>query len=124
MKTLSISKTSIYLKVFCWMWKTDIKKLNICKLFWGTLFFPFALFQRDSGNLVVGFLYVLYATHLIIVHMVGWGIFFLFISLYFFSMYFFMKKKILEIKEEKLTKWMKMSAKISGFFIFVVLIEF
>ena len=45
MRTLTISKNSLYLRFFLWLWEANPEKLDICKLFWGTLFFPIALIQ-------------------------------------------------------------------------------
>lgn len=50
MRTLTISKDSLYIRWFLWIWKANPEKLNICKLFWGTLLFPMAFLS--TGNLV------------------------------------------------------------------------
>jgi len=43
--TLTISRNSLFLRLFLWVWEANPEKLNVCKLFWGTLFFPVAFLQ-------------------------------------------------------------------------------
>ncbi|MBI4095077.1 MAG: hypothetical protein HY435_02715 [Candidatus Liptonbacteria bacterium] len=45
MRTLTISRSSLFLRFFQWVWGVNPEKLNICKLFWGTLLFPVAFLQ-------------------------------------------------------------------------------
>lgn len=40
MSTLTISHKSLYIRLFLWVWQVNPDKLDICKLFWGTLFLP------------------------------------------------------------------------------------
>lgn len=37
-----MARNSLYLRFFLWLWDADPQRLNLCKLFWGTLFFPLA----------------------------------------------------------------------------------
>ena len=37
---LKISASNRYIRFFCWAWRTKPSNLNICRLFWGTLFMP------------------------------------------------------------------------------------
>ncbi len=43
MITLTISRKSLFLRFFLWVWSADPEKLDGCKLFWGTIFSPVAL---------------------------------------------------------------------------------
>lgn len=43
MGTLTVSRSSWFIRLFVWAWEADPKSLNICKLFWGILFLPFPL---------------------------------------------------------------------------------
>lgn len=40
---LTIKKNSLFVRIFMWGWNVEPDNLNICKLFWGTLFFPITL---------------------------------------------------------------------------------
>lgn len=46
MGTFTISEDSQFVRFFIWSWEADPKKLNICKIFWGTIFLPFAFFIK------------------------------------------------------------------------------
>ena len=48
MRTLTISKNSLFLRFFLWVWETNPEKLNICKLFWGTILFPVAFMSSTK----------------------------------------------------------------------------
>lgn len=49
MRTLTtISRGSLFLRLFLWGWEVNPEKLNICKLFWGTLLFPVAFLQSKK----------------------------------------------------------------------------
>ena len=53
MRTLTISKNSLFLRFFLWVWETDPEKLNICKLFWGTILFPVAFLRfKDAYRFI------------------------------------------------------------------------
>ena len=43
---MTVSKSSLYMRLFLWAWGADPEKLNICKLFWGTIFLPLAFFRE------------------------------------------------------------------------------
>ena len=45
MRTLTILRSSLFLRFFLWGWEANPEKLNICKLFWGTFLFPVAFLQ-------------------------------------------------------------------------------
>ena len=40
---LTISAHNRYIRFFLWAWQAEIRDLNLCTLFWGTLFLPIAL---------------------------------------------------------------------------------
>ncbi len=42
---LTISRKSWFLRFFLWAWGADPERLNICQLFWGTIFLPLCLFR-------------------------------------------------------------------------------
>jgi len=42
MRTLTIAGSSLYMRIFLWVWPVDPVTLNICKIFWGTVLFPVA----------------------------------------------------------------------------------
>jgi hypothetical protein len=50
MSTLTISKNSLFMRFFLWAWDVDPANLNICKLFWGTVLFPFAFCTWKMAN--------------------------------------------------------------------------
>lgn len=43
-KVWELPESGWYIRFFLWMWNASPQKLNICKLFWGTMFFPLSLF--------------------------------------------------------------------------------
>lgn len=43
-KVWELSESGWYIRFFLWMWNASPQKLNICKLFWGTVFLPISLF--------------------------------------------------------------------------------
>ena len=44
MSTLTISHDNVWLRFFLWAWEVNPNRLNICKLFWGTVFLPVGIF--------------------------------------------------------------------------------
>ncbi len=54
MGTLTIAKNSRFMRFFLWVWKVDPSTLNICKLFWGTLFFPIGLLRPTAARIGAG----------------------------------------------------------------------
>lgn len=50
MKKLIISHKNIGLQFFLWTWEANKDKLNICKLFWGTIFLPLGFFTKSSNR--------------------------------------------------------------------------
>lgn len=50
MRTLKISRNNIGLRFFLWVWGAKPSKLNVCKLFWGTVFLPLGFFVKESNR--------------------------------------------------------------------------
>lgn len=46
MQELTISRRSYFLRLFLWSWDANPNNLNICGLFWGTIFLPAVLLGR------------------------------------------------------------------------------
>lgn len=44
--TLTLQRGVWFLRFYCWMWKADPSKANVCKLFWGYLFAWVSLLAR------------------------------------------------------------------------------
>lgn len=68
MTTITIHQNSLFLRFFLWVWGTDPERLNVCKLFWGSIFFPFGiLFASNKRRVVtyamIGAFYVLLTIH-------------------------------------------------------------
>lgn len=45
---LTLQKSSRFLRFFCWTWDTTPEQLNLCTLFWGTLFLPIGIIFMGS----------------------------------------------------------------------------
>ena len=61
MKKIRLSGNSRFVRLFVWWWEANPEQLNICKLFWGTLFFPIALCNFESAYRFVPRIAVFYA---------------------------------------------------------------
>lgn len=46
MYTWTFDSNAWLIKAYIWLWKGDKDSINFCKLFWGTIFAPFALFAK------------------------------------------------------------------------------
>jgi hypothetical protein len=57
---LTIKKDSLYVRWFVWAWNANPEKFNICKLSWGTIFFPVAFMSYKREFRVVPRLAILY----------------------------------------------------------------
>jgi hypothetical protein len=50
MSTLKISKDSRFVRAFVWLWEVEKpQELTLCRFFWGTVFFPFAMCSTASS---------------------------------------------------------------------------
>lgn len=43
-KVWELSESDWYIRFFLWIWNASPQRLNVCKLFWGTIFLPLSLF--------------------------------------------------------------------------------
>lgn len=45
MRTLTVPREAWFIRFFLWVWAADPEKVNLCKLVWGILLSPLAVFR-------------------------------------------------------------------------------
>lgn len=76
-------KSSPYIRLFVWCWEVENpKKLNICHLFWGTIFLPTTLYTGRKICFIPGASYFCILLGIGCIYEAGWksGIFFIFLG--------------------------------------------
>jgi len=71
MSTLVIHHESLYLRFFLWVWGIGTEQLNACKLFWGTVFFPFGIFATNKRRVIAYSILALFYTLLAVVSLMN-----------------------------------------------------